>query len=79
MAEQRRWLTVREAGELFGLHPKTVLALCRQRKLAHSRIPSVNGGRGQIRVDRVAWDRQLEEREVQPVVEPARIDRRRKS
>jgi excisionase family DNA binding protein len=74
---ERRFLTVRQAGELYGLHPKTVRALCRARKLAHVRIPSVNGGRGQIRIDRIAVDRMLEEREVVPVTEQARIDRRK--
>lgn len=75
---ERRWLTVRETGEAYSLHPKTVLALCRQRRIPHTRLPSARGGRGQIRIDRVAFDQQLAEREVLPTTEPVRIDRRRK-
>lgn len=74
---ERRWLTVRETSELYRLHQKTVLSLCQQRKIAHTRIPSIRGGRGQIRIDRAAFDRQLEEREILPLIEPARVDRRR--
>lgn len=78
MAEQKRWLTVRETAEAYSWHPKTVLALARARKIPFTRLPSARGGRGSIRIDRVALDRELWEREIQPTAEPTRIDRRRK-
>jgi len=74
---ERRWLTVRETGELYGLHPKTVFLLCSQRKIPHTRIPSARGGRGQVRVDRVAFDKLLSEREVL-VEAPPELDRRKR-
>ena len=73
---EKRWLTVRETGELYGLHPKTVFLLCRQRKIPHTRIPSARGGRGQVRIDRLGFDKLLEEREVQATEKP--LDRRRR-
>ncbi len=70
----RRWLTVREAGEVYGLHPKTVFLLCAHHKIPHTRIPSARGGRGQVRVDRVGFDRLLEERGVPALETP--LDKR---
>lgn len=78
MAEQRRWLTVRETSLLYSWHPKTVLALCRARKIPFTRLPSARGGRGSIRIDRIELDRELKAREKPAIVEPARIDRRRR-
>jgi len=74
----RRWLTPKETGELYGLHPKTVLSLCRQRRIPHTRVPSVRGGHGQIRVDRLGFDRMLEDGLVMPASEGP-LDRRHKS
>ncbi len=73
----RRWISCREAGQFYGLHPKTLLALCRQQRIPHVRIPSIHGGRGQIRIDRVAFDGQLEG-QVAPVIEAPSLDRRRR-
>lgn len=76
MSDARRWLTTAEAAQLYGWHPKSVLALCARRRIPHVRLPSVRGGRGQIRIDRVALDRQLEANLVQPApAEP--LDRRK--
>ena len=75
-APTRRWLTVSQAAGLISLHPKSVYQLCRQRQLTYSRIPSLRGGRGMIRVDRIGLERMLEERAVQAVEAP--LDRRRK-
>ncbi len=74
----RRWITVREAAELYAMHPKTILSLCRQRRIPHSRVPSVRGGHGQVRVDRLSFDAQLEAGLVLPEA-PAPLDRRRRS
>lgn len=71
---ERRWLTVREAGEVYGLHPKTVFLLCARHKIPHTRIPSARGGRGQVRVDRVSFDKLLEERGVPATEKP--LDKR---
>jgi hypothetical protein len=71
----RRWLTIKLASEVYSLHPKTLLALCRQKRVPFSRVPSIHGGRGQIRIDRSALDRQLEAGEVLPA--EATPDRRR--
>jgi len=72
----RRWLTVREAGEVYGLHPKTVFLLCAHHKIPHTRIPSARGGRGQVRVDRVGFDKLLEERGIPAIEKP--LDQRMK-
>ena len=71
----RRFISCREAAELYGLHPKSIQALCRQQRIPHTRIPSIRGGRGQIRVDRVAFDQQLEA-QAAPVIEAPSLDRR---
>ena len=73
----RRWLRVDEASELYGLHPKTLFRLCSQRLIPPARIPSVRGGRGQIRIDRPAFDAMLEAGEVIPTSAP--LDRRRRA
>jgi len=73
----RRFISCREAGQLYGLHPKSVLALCRQGRIPHTRIPSIHGGRGQIRIDRVEFDKQLLVAAV-PVAEAPSLDRRRR-
>jgi len=72
----RRWISSFETAALYGLHVKSVLILCRLGRIPHTRIPSIRGGRGQIRIDRVAFDRQLEESEVLAVEKP--LDRRRR-
>lgn len=74
-APARRWLTVSQTADLISLHPKSVYQLCRQRQLTYSRIPSLQGGRGMIRVDRISIERMLEERAVQAVEAP--LDKRR--
>jgi len=61
---ERRWLTVPEAASAYGLHPKTIYSLCQQRLIPHSRIPSLRGGRGMVRIDRKRLDEQLEAGEV---------------
>lgn len=73
----RRWLRVDEAAELYGIHAKTLFRLCSRRLIPHARIPSARGGRGQIRIDRPAFDAMLEAGEVLPA--SASIDRRRRS
>lgn len=73
----RRFISCREAAALYGLHPKSILALCRQQLIPCVRLPSIHGGRGRLRVDRAAFDQQLEAQAV-PVTE-APLDRRRKS
>jgi len=73
--QARRWLTIKLASEVYSLHPKTLLALCRQQRIPHTRIPSIHGGRGQIRVDRVEFDKQLLVAAV-PVAEAPSLDRR---
>jgi hypothetical protein len=75
-APARRWLTIAQAADLIGLHPKSVYQLCRKRKITYSKIPSLRGGRGMIRVDRIGLERMLEERAVQAVETPH--DRRRR-
>jgi len=71
----RRFISCREAAELYGLHPKSIQALCRQQRIPHTRIPSIHGGRGQIRIDRVEFDKQLLVAAV-PVAEAPSLDRR---
>ena len=73
---ERRWISVPEAAAIYSLHPKSVYQLCRKRLIPHTRIPSLHGGRGQVRIDRVEFDQMLEEREIQAAREP--LDRRRK-
>jgi len=73
---ERRWISVREAAVIYSLHPKSVYQLCRRRLIPHTRIPSLRGGRGQVRIDRPALDQMLEEREIPAVAEP--LDRRRR-
>ncbi|MBE3126339.1 MAG: hypothetical protein IMZ57_11870 [Acidobacteria bacterium] len=72
----RRFITVTEAAEVYSMHYKTILALCRARKIPHTRMPSVSGGRGQIRIDRVGCDKMLEGGLVLPA-EAQPLDRRR--
>jgi hypothetical protein len=60
MAFERRWLTIPEAAEFYGLHPKSLYVLCRQRLIPFTRLPSLRGGRGQLRIDRKRLDEQLE-------------------
>ena len=73
----RRFITVSEAAELYSAHPKTILALCRARRIPHTRMPSARGGYGQIRIDRIGTDKILEAGLVLPA-EDAPLDRRRK-
>lgn len=61
---ERRWLTIPEAAEVYGLHPKSLYVLCRKRLIPFSRIPSLRGGRGQLRIDRKRMDEQLEAGEI---------------
>jgi len=76
-APARRWLTVAQAADLIGLHPKSVYQLCRQRQITYTKIPSLRGGRGMVRVDRIGLERMLEERAVQAIEAP--LDKRRRA
>lgn len=76
MDTPRRWLTVHEAAELYAMHYKTVLSLCRSRRIPFTRVPSARGGHGQIRIDRLGVDRMLEASLVTPTADPP-LDRRR--
>jgi hypothetical protein len=60
MALERRWLSIPEAAEVYGLHPKSLYVLCRKRLIPFSRIPSLRGGRGQLRIDAKKFDEMLE-------------------
>jgi len=64
MASERRWLSIAEASAAYGLHTKTLYELCRRQLVPHSRIPSLRGGRGQLRIDRVRLDEMLEAQEI---------------
>ena len=59
-----RWLTIPAASAEYGLHPKTLYKLCRERRIPFARIPSLHGGRGQLRIDRVRLDEMLEAQEI---------------
>jgi len=72
----RRWVSCREFGELYHLHPKTVLLLCRQRRIPFTRLPSIRGGRGGIRVDIQKFEEMLAVGEILPASAP--LDRRRR-
>lgn len=67
MAIEKRWLSIPEAAELYSLHPKTLYQLCKQRSVPSTRIPSLRGGRGMIRIDRRRLDEMLEDAETQAV------------
>jgi len=60
MALEPRWLTIEQASQAYGLHPKSLYVLCRQRLIPFTRLPSLRGGRGQLRIDRKKLDEQLE-------------------
>jgi hypothetical protein len=60
MAPERRWLTIPEAAEAYGLHPKSFYILCTKHLIPYARIPSLRGGKGMIRIDRRKMDEQLE-------------------
>jgi hypothetical protein len=60
----RRWLTIPEAAEAYGLHPKSLYKLCSKRLIPYTRIPSLRGGRGQLRIDAKKFNEQLEAQEV---------------
>lgn len=76
-APARRWISPQETAELLGVHYKSVLSLCRARRIPHTRLPSLRGGRGQIRVDRVGLEQLLEAGLVLPAAPPP-LDRRRR-
>ena len=61
MAIEIRWLTIRQASEYMGLHPKSLYRACLQGKIPSVKQPGI--GR---RVDRLALDKLLESREVGP-------------
>ena len=75
IAPGRRFISVNEAAELYAVHPKTVLFYCRAKRWPHTRLPSLRGGHGQIRVDRVGVDAMLEAGLVLPAEAPP-LDRR---
>jgi hypothetical protein len=64
VALDRRWLSIPEAAEVYGLHRKSLYILCKKRLIPFSRIPSLRGGRGQLRIDAKKFDEQLEAGEV---------------
>jgi len=64
MALERRWLTIPEAAKLYSLHPKSLYQLCKKRLVPFTRIPSLRGGRGQLRIDAKKFNEQLEAQEV---------------
>jgi len=64
MAFEPRWLTIEQASQAYGLHPKSLYVLCRQRLIPFTRLPSLRGGRGQLRIDRKRLDEQLEAGEI---------------
>ena len=57
---EARWLTIEQASQAYGLHPKSLYVLCRNHLIPFTRLPSLRGGRGQLRIDRRRWDEQLE-------------------
>ena len=59
-----RWLTIPAASTEYCLHPKTLYTLCRECRIPFARIPSLHGGRGQLRIDRVRLDEMLEAQEI---------------
>jgi len=73
-----RWISPAETAELYGWHYKSVLALCRAKRIPFTRLPSLRGGHGQIRVDIVGLEKMLEAGLVLPT-EPAPLDRRRRT
>lgn len=75
-APARRWISPQECGELYGWHYKTVLALCRARRIPFARLPSLRGGHGQVRVDRLGLEQMLEAGLVMPAA-ASPLDRRR--
>lgn len=72
----RRWVSCREFGEIFLLHPKSVASLVRRGALPYVRLPGVRGGRGAIRIDKRRFEELLESSEILSVSAP--LDRRRK-
>jgi hypothetical protein len=64
MALERRWLTIPEAAEVYGLHSKSLYILCRKHLIPFTRIPSLRGGRGQLRIDAKKLNAQLEAQEL---------------
>jgi len=64
MASERRWLTIPEASAAYGLHVKTLYELCRRQLVPHSRIPSLRGGRGMVRIDARKFNEMLEAQEI---------------
>ena len=61
MTIEMRWITIRQAAEYIGLHPKSLYRACQQGKIPSVKAPGI--GR---RVDKLALDRLLESREVGP-------------
>ena len=60
----KRWLSIPEAAEYYGLHPKSLYELTKQRLIPFTRIPSLRGGRGMIRIDRRRLDELMEQDEI---------------
>jgi len=56
-----RWLTIRQASEYLGLHPKSVYRACLQGKVPSVKAPGI--GR---RIDKLALDQFLQARSVGP-------------
>lgn len=69
---ERRWLTIPEAATVYSLHPKSLYVLCQKNLIPYSRIPSLRGGKGMIRIDRRKFDEQLEAGELVPDTEGRR-------
>jgi len=61
---EKRWLTIEDAATEYRLHKKSLYSLVRQNLIPYARIPSLRGGRGQIRIDARRLDEQLEGQEL---------------
>jgi len=59
MTIEMRWMTIRQAAEYLGLHPKSLYRACLEGKVPSVKQPGI--GR---RVDKLALDRLLESRTI---------------
>ena len=59
-----RWLTIAQASEAYGLCRQSLYFLCKKNLIPFARIPSLRGGRGQLRIDAKRWDERLEAQEI---------------
>lgn len=64
MAVERRWLTVTEAAEYLGIHPKSLYRSCKKKEIPSSRSRGIG-----IRIDKIELDKLLERRGTKAVDE----------